>query len=113
MNYRIPEMKPPILCLTLEEGSMKKFLVVGVIPLFAGFAFAQDQSQSRSIRYDENRDESHRDGGLPRDNDNNYVRTADFGRPIHSLRSAQQHAGRRGCENQQVMESVPCQAHTA
>src|SRR5260370_33012922 len=41
-------MKTAILCLTPKEGSMKRFLVIGVIPLFAGFAFAQDQRHTET-----------------------------------------------------------------
>src|SRR5258708_20134765 len=41
-------MKTPILCLTPKEGSMKRFLVIGVIPFFAGFLFAQDQRRTET-----------------------------------------------------------------
>src|SRR5260370_6183546 len=41
-------MKTPILCLITKEGSMKRFLVIGVIPFFAGFLFAQDQRRTET-----------------------------------------------------------------
>src|SRR5260370_39335625 len=41
-------MKTAILCLTPKEGSMKRFLVIEVIPFFAGFLFAQDQRRTET-----------------------------------------------------------------